>query len=114
MKIYRKVLIGSVVFYILGVSFVTLSTLFIPNTIFKWKATLQISTPAILLIGILYARQKLKWKTYKFFIMGFGLVSLIFTLFQVIPASVFLLSILALCGIYISSSPELKELIPSN
>lgn len=114
MKIYGKILIGSIVFYILGVSFVTLSTLFFPNTIFKWKATLQISTPAILLIGILYARQKLEWKKYKFIIIGFGLVSMLFTLFQVIPASVFLLSILALCGIYISTSPQLKELIPSN
>ncbi len=111
MKIYRNVLIGSIVVYVLGVSFVTLSALFIPNTIFKWKAMLLISTPAILLIGLLYARQKLEWNIYKYIIIVVGLVSLILTLFRVIPTNVFILIILALGGIYLNSSPDLKESI---
>lgn len=111
MNIYRKVLIGSIVAYILGITVVIFSTLFIPNTIFKWKATLQISTPAIFLIGILCIRQKFEWETYKYVIIGFGLVPLLLTLFRVIPTSVFILTILALGGIYSSSSAKLEELI---
>ncbi len=110
MKLYRKVLIGSIVVYILGLSFVTLSAMLVPNTVFKWKETLQISTPGILLIGILYIRHRLAWKTYKVLIIGVGLVTLVLTLFQVFPTSVFILTIVALCGIYISSSPELRKI----
>jgi hypothetical protein len=109
-KIYRKVLIGSIVVYILGLSFVTLSAMLVPNTVFKWKETLQISTPGILLIGILYIRHRLAWKAYKVLIIGVGLVTLVLTLFQVFPTSVFILTIVALCGIYISSSPELRKI----
>ena len=110
MKLYRKVLIGSIVVYILGLSFVTLSAMLVPNTVFKWKETLQFSIPGILLIGILYIRHRLAWKTYKVLIIGVGLVTLVLTLFQVFPTSVFILTIVALCGIYISSSPELRKI----
>lgn len=111
MRIYRKVLIASIIVYVLGVAFVSLSAIFVPNTIFKWKATLQVSAPAVVLIGLLYARQKLEWDQYKYLIFGFGAVSLIAVLFRVIPAGVFILTLLALGGVYLSSSPDFKELV---
>ncbi len=114
MKMYRKVLIASIIVYVLGVAFVSLSVIFVPDTIFKWKATLQVSAPAVVLIGLLYARQKLEWDQYKYLIFSFGAASLTAVLFRVIPAGVFILTLLALSGMYLSSSPDFRELISEN
>ena len=111
MKIFRKVLIYSVIVYITGIALGPLSVLIFPSTVFRWKESLQISTPALFLIGILYTHQILLWNTYKYLLLCFGLVSLILYLFQVIPAIVLVLIILALAGIFMSYSPKFRKII---
>ena len=111
MTTYRKVLTYSVIIYILGITIGPLSVLIFPNTVFRWKESLLISTPAIFLIGIVYLRQYLEWKTYKYVLLCFGLASLILFFIQVIPTIIPVLIILALIGMFISSHPKTEKII---
>ena len=111
MKTYRKVLIYSVIVYILGIIIGPLSALIFPNTVFRWKESLLISTPALFLIIIVYLRQYLVWKNYKYVLLCFGLASLFLFFFQAIPTIVPVLIILALVGMFFSSHPKTEKII---
>ena len=110
-KTYRKVLIYSLIIYILGLILGPLSALIFPETGFRWKESLLISTPALFLIGIIYFRQSLEWKTYRTVLLGVGLASIVLFFIQVIPTIIPVLIILALAGMYISSHPKTEQII---
>ena len=111
MKTYKKVLIYSVIVYILGIIIGPLSVLIFPNSVFRWEESLLISTPAFFLIGIVYIRQYLVWKTYKYVLLCFVMASILLFFFQVIPTIIPILIILSLVGMFLSSHPKSEGVI---
>jgi len=111
MKVYKKVLIYSVIVYILGIIIGPFSALIFPNTTFRWKESLLISTPALFLISVVYLRQYLVWKTYKYLLLGFGLASLILFFFQGVPTIIPVLIILAIVAMFLGSHPKAEKVI---
>ena len=106
----KRILINSVVVYLLGLILGHLSLVVVPNTIYKWESSIQYWILGLMLIGVLYVRQMVGWIPFQCILLSFGLVAQIMTIFDVIPSALYYFIVLVLVGLYFSSHPNLKDI----
>ncbi len=114
MKVYRSVLIGSFLILFLGTSVITLTYLFIPNTVIKLGSIFQTAVPTFGLISLLYLRPKLEMRMYKNILIGLTILSILAVILKVISIYVFLPLLLAFIGLSISLGPKWSRVITVN
>jgi hypothetical protein len=100
MNTYRFVLVTSIIVLVAGGSLVLFTALIHPDSIILWRPVLQLSSPAFILVGILFYGKNLPSRILAKVLVLFLLGSIVATALHLMPALVLFPIIVALAGMY--------------
>jgi hypothetical protein len=100
MNTYRFVFVASIIVLVAGASLALFTALTHPGSIILWRPVLQLSSPAFILVGILFYSKNLRSRILVKVLVLFLLGALVATTLHLLPALVLFPIIIALVGMY--------------